>query len=149
MTNPSTDDSLDIQALGAKAHHALQKVADQDGSGGALNSSGRSFFFWLKLVLVAGLAVFFLSQADGLRRQLFGVSQATTQLEAQAVLKSARAAVEQHRKETGALPDRVPLAALEALVTLEHTGTDYQLKIVLDGKTWTMDHNDHISGESK
>lgn len=141
MTNPSNDDALDIQALGAKANRALQRGADKTASAEAPARTGPSLAFWLKLALLVGLASFFVFEADGLKRQLFGVSQATTQLEAQAVLKSARQAVEQHRKEIGALPDRVPLAALEALVALEVIGTNYRLKIVLDGKTWTMDQN--------
>ena len=100
--------------------------------------------FSLLLVVVA-LAVLF-AQGPELRRQIFGVPQAAIQLQAESVLNAARAAVEQYRKTNGSLPDRVPLAALDAMVTMEPSDSNYQLTLVLDGKAWQMDSQGTLSG---
>jgi hypothetical protein len=137
----------DLQALSVQADNALMAKANSSLSRATTGPLGLSWFSWFKLTAVSGLLLYTLAHAGGLKRQVFGVSGATKQFEAQAILKSARAAVEQHRKETGSWPERVPLAALDALVNMKRTGNDYQLSIDLDGKIWVMDQNGLTTGE--
>lgn len=140
------NEELNLETLVSAANQQIERAADlhqrqQHAARGAIRAAP-----WGKIMLLVGVLVLVLLQGLELRRQFFGITQSALRLEAQSVLTAAHAAVEQHRKETGELPDRVPLAALDALVTMERSGSDYQLKLVLDDKTWTMDKYETITG---
>lgn len=147
MTPAASEDPLDLQSLGARAEHSLQHPSSKVPSSASSHWPRSAATPWIKGALLAGVLVLAASQGGGLRRQVFGVSQAALNLEAQAALASARAAVEQHFKETGAWPDRVPLAALDALVSMERTGSEYRLAVRLEGKAWTMDQTGKMTSE--
>lgn len=143
-TRPSNE-PLDIDALVSAANHQVAHAADQHHRNQHAARSALATVPWMKITLLIGALAFLLSQGMELRRQLFGATQAAVALQAQSVLTAAHAAIEQHRKETGELPDRVPLAALDALVTMERNGSDYRLKVVLDDKAWNMDKYEKIT----
>jgi predicted lipid-binding transport protein (Tim44 family) len=147
MTQNSSENQLDLNALVSAANRQVDQAADAALQKESRPSKASAFRLGLTLVLVAGLLALLFTQANVIQRQLFGVSQATMQAEAQTILTTARAAVEEHHKLTGKWPDRVPLAALDALVAYQNDGISYQLKLVLNGKTWQMDHYGTISGE--
>jgi hypothetical protein len=147
MTQNSSENQLDLNALVSAANRQVDQAADAALQKASRPSNASTFRLGLTLVLVAGLLALLFTQANTIQRQLFGVSQATMQAEAQTILTTARAAVEEHHKLTGKWPDRVPLAALDALVAYQNDGISYQLKLVLNGKTWQMDHYGTISGE--
>lgn len=146
MKSKSPDDPLDIDALVTAANQHVERAADRQHprTRSALASAP-----WVKITLLAGALVFLFMQGLELRQQLFGATQAAVALQAQSVLTAAQAAVELHRKETGELPDRVPLAALDALVAMESDGTSYRLKLVLDDKTWNLDQQGKITEEQR
>ena len=53
--------------------------------------------------------------------------------------EAARQAVESHKSSTGQIPERVPLAALDALVQLETTPNGYRLRMRGTGAGLQMD----------
>jgi hypothetical protein len=146
MTSKSPGESPDIDALVTAASHHIERSGDLQRRQASTVHGIWNSAPWGKIVLITLALALLLSQGLELRRELFGATQAAVELQAQSVLIAARAAIEQHRRETGELPDRVPLPALDALVTMEHNGSDYRLKIVLDGKTWDMDNYGTIKG---
>ena len=146
MNMKPSNDPLDIDALVSAANQHVERGSDQHHRNEHAARSVLATAPWGKIALLLGALAFLLSQGMELRRQLFGATSAAVALQAQSVLTAAHAAIEQHRKETGELPDRVPLAALDALVTMERSGSDYQLKVVLDNKTWDMDKYETIKG---
>jgi len=149
MKSKPSNDHVDIDALVSAAHHQVERAADQHHRNEHAARSVMATAPWGKITLLLGALVFLLSQGMELRRQLFGATSAAVALQAQSVLTAAHAAIEQHRKETGELPDRVPLAALDALVSMERSGNDYQLKLVLDDRTWNMDKYETITGRER
>jgi hypothetical protein len=146
MNSKPSNTHPDIDALVSAANQHVERGADQQQRKEHAARSVLATAPWGKITLLLGALVFLLSQGMELRRQLFGATQAAVAIQAQSVLTAARAAIEQHRKETGELPDRVPLPALDALVTMERSGSDYQLKLGLDGQTWNMDNYGTIKG---
>jgi hypothetical protein len=149
MPSPIDPSAPDLQALNLQAHNAVMANANRPLPSASVGPLGMTWLSWVKLALALSLVIYLLAHAGELKRQLVGVSSSTQNLEAQAVLKSARAAVEQHHRETGFWPDRVPLAALDALVSMKRTGSDYQLQFDLNGKVWTADRNGTVTGENK
>ena len=147
MTQHSPDNQLDLNALVSAANRQVDQAADATRQQENRPANTSAFRLGLTLVIATGLTALLFVQAGDLRRLFFGVSQASIQAQAQTILTTARAAVEEHHKLTGKWPDRVPLAALDALVAYQNDGISYQLKLVLDGKTWQMDHYGTISGE--
>lgn len=77
----------------------------------------------LWLAAIAPLAL----NTGGIQGLIFGLSANTARAEAVVTLEAARRAVEGHRSSTGQMPERVPLAALDALVQLEATAAGYRL----------------------
>ncbi len=75
----------------------------------------------------------------GLRSLMFGLPASAARAEAKTTLMAARQAVESHKSSTGQMPERVPLAALDALVQLETTPNGYRLRMRGTGAGWQMD----------
>lgn len=146
MSQQSNGESLDLQSLVSAANKQIERTENQHARKESTTLARFLTAHWLQLLLVVvALAVLF-AQGPELRRQIFGVPLAAIQLQAESVLNAARAAVEQYRKTNGSLPDRVPLTALDAMVTMESSGSNYQLTVVLNGKMWQMDSQGTFSG---
>lgn len=146
MTQKSPSESPDLQALVSAASRHIEHAADKHARQESHAVGNFVFAYWPKIFLVVVAIAVLFAQGAELQRQFFGVPQGAVQLQAESVLTAARAAVEQHRKTNGSLPDRVPLAALDAMVSLESNDGSYQLTLVLDGKKWQMDHQGTFSG---
>jgi hypothetical protein len=134
MANPESDD---LNALGNLAHRQIgTRTQHQSKAAGAEHPASR----WVLVVLIwLTVAAWVMLNMGGLRTALLGVSHSATQAENNAILSAAKAAVESHRRTVGQLPDRVPLAALEALVGFETTPAGYQLSIETQNSRITMD----------
>jgi hypothetical protein len=146
MNSQPPEDPFAIQSLVSAANRQITQDAAKAQRRVSPAQKRLGSVPWFKVGLSAVALAALIQQGGDIRRQLIGVPQATIRLEALSVLNAARAAVDQYRKTTGELPDRVPLAALDALVAFERTGDAYQVKLTLDGKTWEMDHNGKIIG---
>ncbi len=146
MMQKPPDESVDLQSLASAADKHIEQAEERHARKEPTALASFLAAHWLQLLLVLVALVVLFAQGAELRRQIFGVPQAAIQLQAEGVLNAARTAVEQYRKTNGSLPDRVPLAALDAMVSLEPSDGNYQLTVVLDGKAWQMDHQGKISG---
>jgi hypothetical protein len=146
MSAQRPEDPFAIQSLVTAANRQIMHDA---AKGQPSESPARKFLGsvpWFKIGLLAVALTVLFQQAGDIRRQLVGVSQATIELEAASILGTARAAVDQHRKSNSEWPDGVPLAALDAMVSMERTGESYRLELILNGKTWQMDQNGTVTG---
>lgn len=120
---PSEPENL--SALASSAH---RQIAGRQGPAGRhpppKGAPRRVLVVLIWLAVAAPLAL----NIGGLRSQLFGLPASAARAEALATLEAARQAVENHRSTTGQMPERVPLAALDALVQMETTTTGYRLR---------------------
>jgi hypothetical protein len=132
------DDSLD--ALGSAAQVGLERkfgrTVQRAHAGDRPSKVGK----WLSWGVIVIAVVYVVPQLTSTRAFLFGVSQATKLADAEVVLEAARQAVERHRMINRSLPAQVPLAALNALVSMETTASDtYVLRFDANGIRARMD----------
>ena len=91
-----------------------------------------------------------MSHATAIRTILFGLPAKTKLADAEMVLEAARSAVEAHRSINRTLPERVPLAALDALVKMELLpGGTYTLFLEVNGVKARMDSSGIMTVEHK
>jgi hypothetical protein len=146
MMQKPPDESLDLQSLLSAADKHIEQAGERRAHKKPTALGSFLAAHWLQLLLVMLALVVLFAHGAELRRQIFGVPQAAKHRQAEGVLNAARTAVEQYRKTNGSLPDRVPLSALDAMVSLEQSDGKYQLTMVLAGKTWQMDQQGIFSG---
>jgi hypothetical protein len=142
------DDNLD--ALGGAAQAGLEqrrsRIAAKAENGSRLPQLKR----WASWAILIAAITFVLSEASTIRAVLFGLPTKTKLADAEIVLEAARQAVEAHRKITREIPNRVPLAALDALVRLELTADgSYRLVLEANGVTAQMDAAGVMTATSK
>lgn len=139
------DSQEDLQALVAGAQRTLaQKSARPTPVNGVVGAfifsqHGLLVLIWLTL---AALVVYFSGEIGTM---LFGVNKAVAERESVLLLSSARASIEDYRKDTGELPDRVPFPAVAALVSFDKTEAGYLLTTRVDGQRTAMDDKGVIS----
>ena len=137
---PYSSEDNDLQTLGVAAQRQIdRKTQQQDTRQQPRQIAGLCLAAWLKLLAGAILLLWLWSNSQTLVRTWLGVSAGVAQAQSEAILKAARTAIEQHHKATGQWPQQVPLPALDALVTMERHGADYQLSVTLDGRGYSMD----------
>lgn len=127
----------DLNALALNAQKDIDRAQAQRE---AMGQRGGRRVPWLRGVvglLVAGL---FLSTLGDhrTRRYWLGVSDQEQTTEMSAAMAAAKLAVERSHATTGEWPDRVPLAALAALVQLENPGPNFRLLARTDQWELTM-----------
>ena len=138
MQQPDSTD--DIELLAQSAHRQLG--ARKSPVGRARSESKR--YLWVS-VLWAAVLLPLTWNAGGMRTAIWGLPQSAIRAESVATLEAARAAVDSHRKITGAWPDRVPLAALDALVRYEPTPSGYLLTLQMQGMQLVMDQTGQVT----
>lgn len=114
-----------LNALASSAHRQIagrQGLAIPRTTARAVDRKVLAALIWL--AVAAALAL----NMGGLRSLLFGLPASAARAEALTTLEAARQAVESHRSSTGQMPERVPLAALDALVQMEVTANGYRLR---------------------
>ena len=135
-----SSENNDLQSLGAAAQRQIdRKTQPQDTLQRPRQIAGLSLAAWLKLLVGIIFLLWLWSHSQTLVRTLLGVPAGVAQAQSEAILTAARKAIEQHHQATGQWPQRIPLPALEALVTMERHGADYRLSVTLDGRGYTMD----------
>ncbi len=137
-----TPDALDLSALAQSAHQQISAQAQPSAAAARRHKGWRYLAAGLLWVVVL---VPVLTDMSGLRTRWIGMPQSAVRAEALATLRAAKVAIDQHRQITGEMPDRVPLAALAALVQFESTPSGYRLSMPMRNGTLSIDQSGAIT----
>jgi hypothetical protein len=131
-TNPSPG-QIDSSAQAAERHlqqASSERAAREAAEAGAKATKRRAMAVLPVLALVAVLGV----QYDTLRFWTIGPSQAAVRADLEAALTQAAIDVKAYQLRTGAMPDKLPNAALAGVVTYKKTSRDNAVLIAKVGK---------------